>query len=154
MNIDFAPFVESMNLTFHDMAGIEIANGPFEEQVDAEALADISVSIGLTGQVKASVLLTTSSRLAIIIAEKVTGMDNLKVGDRIVTDAMGEMLNMIVGAAQRHSNVKFDFALPVAVEGSSHMVHPSPGVGYRRVVSKMEGGDISLYLFESGNSNN
>ncbi len=148
MNIDFSPFVNSMNLTFSDMVGVELLNGPYESMNGGETLADVSVNIGVTGDVRASIVLTVTEPAALLITKQTTGRDASGLGERIVTDTMGELLNMIVGAAQRHSNVKFDFSLPVAIEGSNHQVRSVFKNDFRRVVSKMSGEEVALYLFE------
>ena len=149
MKLDFAPFVNSMNLTFSDMVGIELLNGPYEHMKGDEMLADVSVNIGLTGEIKASILLTATETASLKITSNTTGKQDLSFRDRIVTDTLGEILNMIVGAAQRHSNLKFDFSLPIAVEGRNHTVRSVFDSDYRRVISKMSGEEVGLYLFES-----
>jgi CheY-specific phosphatase CheX len=152
MKLDFAPFVNAMNLTFSDMVGIEILNGPYEHMKGDDNLADVSVNIGLTGEVKASILLTVSESAAIMITTNTTGKENVSFRDRIVTDTMGEILNMVVGQAQRHSNHKFDFSLPIAVEGRNHSVRSVFDSDYRRVLSKMSGEEVGLYLFEASSA--
>ena len=148
MKVDFTPFVNSMNRTFSDMVGVEILNGPYESMSGGEMLADVSVNIGLTGDVKASLLLTATEKAAMIVTRNTTGKDDVKLGDRLVSDSIGEILNMIAGAAQRHSSFKFDFSLPVAIEGRNHEVRSVFKSNFRRVISKMSGEEIGLYLFE------
>jgi len=148
MKIDFTPFVNSMNRTFSDMVGIEITNGAYEDMTGGEMLADVSVNIGLTGEARASLLFTATEHAALEITKTTTGKSDVKISDRIVTDAMGELLNMIVGAAQRHANIKFDFSLPIAVEGKNHSVRSVFRSNFRRVISKMGAEEIGLYLFE------
>lgn len=146
--MDFSPFIESLNRTFSDMVGLELVNGPYEEVTGGETLADVSVNIGLTGDVKASLLLTADERAALLITQKTTGKQNVNLGDRIVSDTMGELLNMIVGSAQRHAKIKFEFSLPVNIEGRRHKVRTIFNAGFRRVISKMQGEEVGLYLFE------
>jgi CheY-specific phosphatase CheX len=40
--------------------------------------------------------------------------------DRLLMDAVGELLNMIAGAAQRNSPVRYDFSLPSAYKGDAY----------------------------------
>ena len=40
--------------------------------------------------------------------------------DRMMMDAAGELLNIIVGAAQRNSPVRYDFSLPSAYKGDAY----------------------------------
>ena len=147
MKIDFAPFVISMNRTFSDMLGAELLNGPYEELEGDEMLADVSVNIGLSGEEKAVLVFTVSESAAILITKLTTGKD-VKANERIVTDTLGELLNMIVGSAQRHSNIKFDFSIPMAVSGSNHRIRSVFKGAYRRVISKMHGVEVGLYLVE------
>ncbi len=148
MKIDFTPFVNSMNRTFSDMLGAELLNGPYEELEGDEMLADVSVNIGLSGDEKAVLVLTANESAGLLITKLTTGKD-VKITDRIVSDTMGELLNMIVGAAQRHSNIKFDFSIPMAVSGSNHSIRSVFKGKYRRVNSKMHGVEVGLYLIES-----
>ena len=150
MKIDFTPFVNSLNRTFSDMVGQELLNGPYENMDKGETFADISVNIGLTGDVKASLVLTVTENAALQITKTTTGKQDIKMEDKIVTDTVGELLNMIVGSTQRHSNLKWDFSLPLAIEGRNHEVRSIFKSNFRRVVSKMHGETVGLYLFEEG----
>ena len=148
MTIDFTPFVDSMNRTFLDMTGVELLNGPFEEIAGDEMLADVSVNIGLSGTQRAVIVLTANEAAAVHITKITTGKD-VPVTNHLVTDTLGELLNMLVGAAQQYANIKFNFSIPMAVTGKGHSIRSIVSGSYRRVISKIQGMDVGLYLIET-----
>ena len=148
MGLVFSPFVNAMSRTFREMVGVELVHGPYEEMEGNEVLADVSTNIGLSGESRAVLLLTADEAAALKVTKLTTGKD-VAIHDKLVTDTIGELLNVFVGAAQRHSNIKFNFSIPMAVSGKNHTISSLFNRGRRqRVVSKMEGSEVSLYLIE------
>ena len=82
---------------------------------------------------------------AVYLTHAITGKER-ELGDPLVGDTVGELLNMIVGSAQRESAAKFHFGLPVCIGGREHLVRPLLGVEFRQVVSTLPTGEIGLYL--------
>ena len=145
MHFEFEPFVEAMNRTFKYMAGEELVNGTYEEWNGARIFADVTAIMGLSGEQKGSLVLTVTEKAAIHLTSIITGKD-VTLDDRLITDTIGELINIIVGSAQRNSRVKFDFSVPVAIKGKHHEVRAVSEGSFKRIISKMSGEDIGLYL--------
>ncbi len=149
MKLEIAPFVNAMNHTFKEMAGVELVNGseePFEEKL---IQADASAIISLRSDENASIVLTVSEVAARTLTTKIS-RPNTIINERRMTDTLGELLNMLVGDAQRRSTSKFSFSIPVSIFGKNHEVNLIAQAGRqvicRRVVSRMMGENVVLYL--------
>jgi CheY-specific phosphatase CheX len=145
MQYDILPFVDALSRTFRDMAEIEIGIGPVEEPDGTIVFSDATATIGLMGTERASLVMTVEEPLALEITQRVTGKA-AGLEDRLVGDTIGELLNMVVGAAQRGSPVKFDFSLPVSIRGKNHEVRAVSKGYFRRVLCSAAGGKVGLYL--------
>ena len=142
---EITPFVNTMNRTFKDMVGVELSNGAVELPDDSKVLSDITATMGIHGEDKASLVVTVDESASLFLTKVMTGKD-VKLEDRIVTDTIGELLNMIVGAAQKESKQKFDFSVPVTFMGKNHEVRAVNRGYFRRVMSHFSEGTVGLYL--------
>jgi CheY-specific phosphatase CheX len=146
MKFEFKPFIDALNRTFKEMVGEEPINGAPEEPDGKDIMADVSAHIGLMGPEKANVVLILTNNIAKQIVKTIMGIDPKDDDHQIVADTVGEILNMIIGSTQRHSPIKFEFSLPGVIIGNSHEVRLLSGGHYRKVISKLSGEDIGLYL--------
>lgn len=145
MQFEFEPFIEAMNRTFKYMAGEELLNGPCEIWDGSRIFADVTAIMGLSGDEKGSLVLTVTEQAAIKLTSTITGKD-VTLEDRLITDTIGELINIIVGSAQRNSSVKFDFSVPVSIKGKNHEVRAVSEGYFKRIISKMSGEEVGLYL--------
>ena len=152
MRYDLSPFVQAMNHTFREMADVELINGPEEEYKERMIRADVSAFISLRSDQNVSVILTVPDHAARLLTERIGGK-NAVLDEQRVTDTIGELLNMLVGYAQRKSTFKFTFSIPISIIGKNHEVNLIPTDGQqaycRRVVSRMSGDPVTLYLANS-----
>ncbi len=152
---ELQPFLEAMNRTFKDMADITLVNGPIESAISENIttdvhskigmFADVSSNIGIFADVKASLVLTLDAVGAAMVAKRISGVD-LELYDKLLTDTIGELLNIIVGSAQRASPIQFDFSIPVSVQGKNHEVRPPRNSSLRYNVSKFDKETVCLIL--------
>ena len=122
------PFVTSTKTTFQTMFQLDIEIGePSIKAPDAHSY-DVSAIIGFSGDLEGSIVLTFTDSAAINIAQIMTGED-LTDKPEDLTDAVGEIVNMVAGGAK----AKFDgksvaITCPNVVVGKSHRVSSQTGV--------------------------
>ena len=145
MPFEFEPFVEAMNRTFRYMAGEELDNGSLNHWDGSQIFADVSAVMGISGEEKGTLVLTVSEKAALKLTAIITGLD-VTLEDRLVTDTIGELINIIVGSAQRHSVARFDFSIPLAIKGRNHEVRAVSEGYFKYMLSHMSGEEIGLYM--------
>jgi chemotaxis protein CheX len=116
------PFIESVTTVFRTMLSLEVRRGKLYVKDGFQPSLEITGVIGLSGTAKGSVLLGVSKSVAmtateILLGEKVTAIDHN------VVDAVGELTNMIVGAAKaKLESLNMSMGLPTVVVGKNHTV--------------------------------
>lgn len=118
------PFLYGTEEVLSKMVSISpVAGKPFAK-VDDTACGDVSGIIGMTGDAVGSLAITFSEECIIYIAGKMLG-ENYRELNREVLDTVGELTNMISGAARKmmeKENLKVIAAIPTIVLGRSHTV--------------------------------
>jgi hypothetical protein len=135
MSVELDDFVHGLRMTFETMVdrGVEAGRvGPCAEPV----FADISTHIPLVDEDASCVVMTLTRELAVQLVRDIAGVDSEDFPDDLVGDAVGELLNMVVGATQRHSSTRFSYGHRVASRVERHEVKlltsgPSEGVQCR-----------------------
>ncbi|GAB5401939.1 MAG: hypothetical protein Aurels2KO_01700 [Aureliella sp.] len=112
---------ESAQSVFSKMCGIELSltqmhPGP------AETRYDLSGIIGISGALKATVVINLSAELAFAVADAFTGERPTEIDEGLI-DMVGELANMIGGnAKERLSNPDLSLGLPTVVTGTGHCI--------------------------------
>lgn len=125
MNADFInPFLKATINVLSMMAFVKPEAGkPFIKK-DRKAQGDISGIIGMTGATKGVVVFSLSKEAAIKIVSSMLGEDYKEINDD-VSDAIGEITNMISGDARRELATKgytFEGGLPSIIIGQGHVI--------------------------------
>lgn len=116
------PFVSATLETFKSMLRTELVPGKIFLAKDAKIQSDISGIIGLSGGAKGTVTLTFPKATALqavtaFVGEKVESMDGM------VKDAIGELANIVAGAAKKDlTQYKISISLPSVIIGDKHEV--------------------------------
>ena len=116
------PFVSATIETFQTMVHTKIFAGRLFLVQGARLRHDISGIIGLSGGAKGTIILsfpklTAFKTVSEFIGEKVVMMDEN------VKDAIGELANIVAGAAKKDlSQYKISISLPTVVIGEGHEV--------------------------------
>ncbi len=125
MNAEFInPFLKAAVNVLSMMAFVNpVAGKPFLKS-DNKAQGDISGVIGLTGATRGVVVFTLSQAAALKIVGSMLGehYDHLTPE---VSDAIGELTNMISGDARRElagKGFKFEAGLPSIIKGPDHVI--------------------------------
>lgn len=115
--LDFEVFTTTLQSVFLQFIGIK--------DLTSEALAtlpekfqSVTARIEISGSASGTLWLNISHPGVILAMQKL----NIPYSDedRMMMDAAGELLNIIVGAAQRNSPVRYDFSLPSAYKGDTY----------------------------------
>jgi CheY-specific phosphatase CheX len=143
MTMKLEDFVQGLRHTFETLVGADLQMGPVES-CPHPMFADISAHLPLLNGEPACVVLTMTKRLAVRLVGEISG-EKLDFDDALVADAVGELLNMAVGATQRHSGTPFNYSLPIIVKGEHHEIRVVNRGHTERLEASL--GDETLALF-------
>jgi chemotaxis protein CheX len=118
------PFITATVNALQTMAKLEPSRGSPFVKGSFQALADVSGIIGMAGEVKGAVVLSFPFSLAKKIYEAMTG-ESVPAGDPGISDAVGEMANMVVGGAKAsliEMGMDFRISVPSVVVGREHAI--------------------------------
>jgi len=125
VNVEFInPFLKAAVNVLSMMAFVNpVAGKPFLKK-DRKAQGDISGVIGLTGASKGVVVFSLSKEAAIKIVSSMLSETYTDLTPD-VSDAIGELTNMISGDARRElatKGFKFEAGLPSIIKGEGHII--------------------------------
>lgn len=117
------PFIASLNLTFRTMLNCETRRGEISLKQSTSPKYEVSGVIGLTGRAVGTVVLSLSKEVALKAASTMLMMDATEINDDVL-DAVGEMTNMVAGAAKSTlEQYELSVSLPSVITGCDHNVH-------------------------------
>jgi chemotaxis protein CheX len=116
------PFLSSAISVFNTMLGITLTReDPFLKNA-TQPNHEVSGLIGLSGKVKGMVVLSLSREAALSAAGIMLG-ERPKDLNADVADAIGELTNMIAGAAKAQlEDLQLNISLPTVITGKSHCI--------------------------------
>jgi chemotaxis protein CheX len=118
------PFIISTSEVFKTMVGVEPKKEGIFLRDDWEFSNEISGIIGLAGEANGFVVISLPEKLALSIYKGFTGDTKSEI-DSDVTDAIGEILNMIAGSSKQmfsRMGVRFKLSIPSVILGTNHKV--------------------------------
>ncbi len=116
------PFIKSAKNVFETMFQMPLECGTPSIKTEASASYDVSAIIGFAGEVEGSVVLSFPEAIArrvvtLFVGSEVTSKEEL-------SDAVGELVNMIAGGAKaQFTSKKVNISCPSVVIGPGHIVH-------------------------------
>ncbi len=117
------PFIASVRNAFQTMLSSDVQRGAPYLRSKAESDLCVSGVIGLSGDAVGSVVLNMSQEVALGIAS-VLLMDHFTELTDDVVDAVGELTNVIAGAAKsKLEEFHLEVSLPNVVTGRAHTIH-------------------------------
>lgn len=126
MNVEFInPFLSAAIEVLETMAFVEVKPGKPFIKTDGKAQGDISGLIGITGSTTGSMSLTFSRTCILKIVSSMLGENYNEINEDI-KDAVGELTNMIAGAARNELGTMgliFRTSLPMVVTGTCHEIN-------------------------------
>jgi len=127
MDVSFVnPFLKATNDTFKMMLNMEpVMEKPIVKNT-SEHHYDVSGVIGLSGEAQGTIAISFSKITALKVASKMLGSE-LKIIGPELTDAIGEIANIIAGYAKQYlTQFKVSISLPNVVIGTRHeLVSPT-----------------------------
>jgi len=119
------PFISTCEKVFTDFCKTKVEPGRmfFSTKDEFEKIWDISGLIGLSGQTTGAVAISLKDSSAIKITEILTGKKHEPFDD-IVSDAVGEIINIIAGNVKKSFEEEFriKISLPTIIKGKAHMI--------------------------------
>jgi chemotaxis protein CheX len=116
------PFLSAAISVFDTMLGMTLARGEPYLKDGEQTNYDISGVIGLSGEAKGMVVLNMSREVALGAAGKMLGETCTEI-NADVSDAVGELTNMVAGAAKaKIESLNMSISLPTVVKGESHCI--------------------------------
>ncbi|MBL8033364.1 MAG: chemotaxis protein CheX [Leptospiraceae bacterium] len=117
--LDFEIFSAALRHVFADFIGLKDLTS---ELIPAppEKFQHVTAKIDLSGDVAGTLWLNISDPGIKLAMEKLQIPNSDE--DRMLMDTAGELLNIIVGSAQRNSQDRYDFSLPSAYKGDGYPV--------------------------------
>jgi CheY-specific phosphatase CheX len=115
--LDFEVFTSTLRNVFLQFIGIKDLTSEALQKLP-DKFQSVTARIDLTGNASATLWLNISHPGVVLAMQRL----NIPYSDedRMMMDAAGELLNIIVGAAQRNSPVRYDFSLPSAYKGDAY----------------------------------
>jgi hypothetical protein len=115
--LDFDIFTAALRHVFQQFVGLKDLTSEVVPDLP-EKYSSITAKMELTGEVPATLWLNISHPGVVISMKKLNIPDSDE--DRMLMDTAGELLNIVVGSAQRNSRTRYDFSLPSAFKGDSY----------------------------------
>lgn len=115
--LDFEIFSSSLRHVFAEFVGLKDLTSEAIKTLP-EKFQNITSKIELSGDVTATLWLNISDPGVAIAMQKLQIPKSDE--DRMLMDTAGELLNIIVGSAQRNSLTRYDFSLPSAYKGEAY----------------------------------
>ncbi len=109
---------------FNKMFNINVKNNiPLEKKID-ESKYDVNIIITLVGELNGAFTLKCSMKLACDIASKMLEI-KIEKDSEDMRDAVGEFMNIIVGAIHRHysDSKTFEISVPSIIIGEDYLVY-------------------------------
>lgn len=138
------PFVTSLKNVFRTMLSCEAARGAIALKQDNIARHYVSGVIGLSGKAAGTVVLSFSKSVALKAASALLMQEASEI-DEDVLDAVGELTNVVAGAAKSElADLDLSVSLPSVVTGENHEVHFPSNVTPLCIDFETEWGPLSL----------
>lgn len=127
MRVEFInPFLAATHQVFSTMLGCSLTRGPLQLKQGDAPMYEVSGLIGLSGRCRGMVLVSMDCHAALSAAGIMLGSRPESL-DGDVMDAVGELTNMIAGAAKTQlEEYRLNIGLPTTICGKSHSVRFPP----------------------------
>lgn len=145
MRVEFVnPFVTSAGQVFGTMAACELMRGPPQVKRHRAPSYEVSGLIGICGNYRGMVVLSLERSAALHVAGILLGERQYQVNAE-VADAIGELTNMVAGAAKAQlEEHQLSTGLPTVACGRSHCINFPSGAPAILIPFHSAVGDIAL----------
>jgi chemotaxis protein CheX len=115
------PFLNSVRSVFSTMVGMQITVERPSLKTDPNPAHDVSSIIGFSGQIVGSVTLSFETAVARKLVTAFAGSD-MDPTSPDFADAVGELANMVSGAAKKDLGANANITVPSVVVGPGHLI--------------------------------
>lgn len=116
------PFLTSLSNAFSTMLGVEVERGQLHLKDGNHPVHEISGVIGLSGNAVGMVVLSFSKNVALKAASAMLMTEATEINADVI-DAVGELANMVAGAAKsKLEEYQLSISLPSVITGRDHEV--------------------------------
>lgn len=116
------PFIKATIETFGTMVNLKVTPGKVKLKTAEGLDYDVSGIIGLSGGAKGSVAVSFPRSSALAVVRAITG--GKEISDPEMVDAIGELANIIAGAAKKDlTQFNISISLPTVVMGAKHAIN-------------------------------
>ena len=119
------PFIKVCTTVFKEFCQTEVAAGRvfFVSKDEYETIWDISGIIGMSGEATGAVAISMKDITAFQVTKMLTNKEHKSI-DSDVTDAVGEIINIIAGNVKKdfEEELKIKISLPTIVKGKAHTI--------------------------------
>lgn len=121
MKVEYVnPFLASTKNTFETMVQLKVTPGALQLKKQPFPTYDVSGIIGLSGDAVGSISISFPRVTALKVVSKFIGQE-IKIVGAEITDAVGELANIIAGSAKRDLvGMNLAISLPSVIIGRSH----------------------------------
>lgn len=137
------PFIEAAERVLHDMLGIQASAGQIILKEKPYPLYEVSAMLGIHGDVEGVIVLSMSSDAASKVVTGLLGGD-IADGERLTADAIGEVLNIIVGAGKGDLEGNIGCGIPSVIIGTGHTVWQPRDIPSALIQFETDWGDMAL----------
>ncbi len=138
------PFITSLTNTFRTMLSCELERGAIELFDGNNPRHEISGTIGLSGRAVGTVVLSLSREVALKAASTMLMMEATEI-DNDVVDAVGELANMVAGAAKAElEQYQLSISLPSVITGKNYEIRFPSNVTPICIPFQSEWGPLTL----------
>jgi chemotaxis protein CheX len=147
MKVEYVnPFLASTVNTFQTMMQVKVTPGDLVLKKQPFPTYDVSGIIGISGGAAGTISISFPRLTALKVVSKFIGQEIKIVGDE-VTDAVGELANIITGSAKRDlSGLNISISLPSVIIGRSHKLSGPSDAQNLVVPFKSELGDFAVEI--------
>lgn len=121
-----APFVDATKETFKTLAAMDLRRRAIYIKDGFEMYGEVSGVIGLSGTTTGTCSLSLQASLAEDMVRAMLMMpENEELPESDIRDGIGELINMIAGAAKTKlstTRYKFNITLPTIISGGKHEI--------------------------------
>ena len=138
------PFIASLSNAFQTMLGCEVERGAITLKSNTSPKHEVSGIIGLSGKAVGTVVLSLSESVALKAASTMLMCEVNEINEDVV-DAVGELTNMVAGAAKAElEEYELAVSLPNVITGRDHEVRFPSNVQPICVPFKTQWGSLAL----------
>jgi chemotaxis protein CheX len=147
MNVSYInAFICAVNETFTSMVKMFLVVGEPVLKKNCTCSAEITGSVGLSGNAQGFIALSYPGSVAIKIVSKLTGVEFTDIGPDVI-DGIGKITNVVADNAKQHiSNLLLSISLPTVIVGSEYKLFSISQVPVIVVPLKSDAGDFFMEL--------